>query len=63
MFVCMGASVPDMQCQVLRYNKRFNNVQVCKMTKIMEEELFSLQLGHSYPVVRVAGYCNEADSA
>jgi hypothetical protein len=61
--MCVGYSVGDMQCQVLRHTETSNNVQVCQMRKIMEEELFSVQLERSYPVVRVVGYCKEADGA
>jgi len=52
-----------LHCNVLRHSNPFNNVQVCRMTKIMEEELFSVQLERDYPAVRVSGYCREADSA
>lgn len=61
--MCVGYSVGDMQCQVLQHTETSDNVQVCQMRKIIEEELFSVTLEHSYPVVRVVGYCREADSA
>ena len=61
--MCVGYSVGDLHCNVLRHSETSNNVQVCQMRKIMEEELFSVELERSYPVVRVVGYCREADGA
>lgn len=63
LLVCVGVSDADLHCNVLRHSNTFNNVQVCRMTKIMEEELFSVTLERDYPAVRVVGYCREADSA